>query len=133
MVFEILKVDAPRQIVYGWGNVSVEGGSLETDSQDDQIEPDELDEAVVDFMLHSRESGVMHEGESVGKVVASMVSTPDVMKAFLGEAIGEDALAKIPIGWMLGVRVEDKAVFKLVVTKQLRAFSIQGSAERVPA
>jgi len=128
MPFLIIKADPAQQIVYGWGNVSIADGDLVTDLQGDQIEPADLERAVTDFMLHSRESGVMHEGEPVGDVVASLVTTPDVMKAFFG-----DEVKTVPVGWMLGVKVRNKAIFRRVVAGELKAFSIQGTADRVPA
>lgn len=121
----IVKVDAPQGIVYGWGNVSVDDNGLVTDRQGDQWEPQELEASVVDFMLNCRDGGVMHEGGVVGKVVASLVTTPDIVKAFFGDA------ADIPIGWIIGVKV-DRSTLQKVLDGQFRAFSIQGSGDRIP-
>lgn len=106
--------------------MSVADGDLITDLQGDQIDPAELERAVVEFMLDYRESGAMHEGESVGTVVASLVTTPDVVAAF---KLGPD----VPIGWILGVKVRDSAVWARVVSGELKAFSIQGTANREDA
>lgn len=123
MSFQILKADPHEQIVYGWGSVSVANGELITDLQGDQIEPDVLEKAVTEFMLDYRESGVMHDGSSVGDVIASLVTTPQIVKAF---GLSQD----LPIGWILGVKIKDPEVWKRVQSGELQAFSIQGTADR---
>lgn len=129
MPFTIAKTDAAQQIVYGWANVSVNAdGQPVTDLQGDIIDPDDLDKAVTKFMLESRQSGVMHKGESVGDVVASIVTTPEILKAMFGDSVPANA----PAGWFIGVKIADPKVFKRAVDGELAMFSIQGSAERVP-
>jgi hypothetical protein len=131
MAFQILKQDPARHVVYGWASVSVADGELVTDLQGDQIEPDALEQAVEDFMLNYRAgtadgAGVMHETPAKCEVIASLVTTPDIIKAFgLGESL--------PIGWILGLKVLDEAVWKRVVSGELKAMSIQGTAERKAA
>ena len=121
----IAKVDTIQGIVYGWGNVSVDENGLVTDRQGDQWEPEELEKSVVDFMLNCRNSGEMHEGGVTGTVVASLVTTPDIVKAFFGDDV------RVPVGWILGVKV-DRATLQKVIDGQFRAFSIQGSGDRIP-
>ena len=71
-------------------------------------------------------AGVMHETPSKCEVIASLVTTPDICKAFgLGDAL--------PIGWILGLKVLDEAVWARVVSGELQAMSIQGTAERQAA
>lgn len=124
MSFQVLKTDYSQHIVYGWGSVScASDGGLVTDLQGDQIEPGELERAVVEFMLDYRTSGVMHEGGAVGVVVASLVTTPDLVAAF---GLG----ANVPVGWILGVKVQDEQTWLRVVSGELQAFSIQGTSER---
>lgn len=128
MNFSFLKKDEARRIVYGWASVSVKDGELVTDLQGDQIEPDALEQAVEDFMLEYRAgtadgAGVMHDTPPKCEVIASLVTTPDVCKAFgLGEGI--------PVGWILGLKVLDDAVWQRVVSGELKALSIQGTAEK---
>ena len=123
MAFQILKTEPSQQVVYGWGSVSLADGDLVTDLQGDQIEPDELERAVIEFMLDYRTSGVMHEGGAVGVVVASLVTTPDIVRAF---GLSPD----LPVGWILGVKVRDPHVWASIVSGELKAFSIQGIADR---
>lgn len=168
MAFTIVKADEAQRVVYGWGSISIDATGLVTDRQGDQIEPDELDSMVVEFMvgvddvferaeaiaealadgsidaqtgttqihnliLLSTPSGVMHEGKPVAKVIASLVTMPEIVSAFFKEFIPADLLAKIPIGWMLGVKVFDDETWQGVLDGRFRAFSVQGSAERVAA
>jgi hypothetical protein len=133
MPFQVLKADARQQIVYGWGSVAVKDGETVTDLQGDQIDPATLEQAVYDFLLslqdgENKATGVMHEGGPVGDLVCSIVTVPDVMKALLGT----DPPADLPIGWFIGVKVRDPKVWQQVQNGTLKAFSIQGSAERDP-
>jgi len=127
MSFEIVKVDQLQGVVYGWGNVSVDETGLVTDRQDDQWTPEDLERSVIDFMENSRSVGAMHEGEAQGCVVASLVTTPDIVKAFFGD----DVVGKVPVGWILGVKV-NRSLLSDVIAGKYRAFSIQGNAERTP-
>jgi hypothetical protein len=128
VAFNIIRKDKAQQVVYGWASVSVANGELVTDLQGDQIEPDVLEQAVEDFMLNYRAqqaggAGVMHETEPMCEVIASLVTTPDIVKAFgLGEVI--------PIGWILGLKVLDADTWRRVESGELKALSIQGTAER---
>lgn len=128
MPFQLLKADASRHVVYGWASVSVKDGDLVTDLQGDQIEPECLEQAVEDFMLEYRAgtadgAGVMHETAPKCEVIASLVTTPDIVKAF---GLGDN----LPIGWILGLKVLDEATWQRVVSGELKAFSIQGTAEK---
>src|SRR5216683_7979433 len=98
----VLKADPKQQIVFGWAGVYVDadGGLLE-DLQGDMISPDEIEKASYRYVLEKRESGVMHEGKTVGSIVASLVTSPEIVKAFFGDA-------KVPVGWIIGVHYPDK-------------------------
>lgn len=127
MAFNLLKADASRHVVYGWASVSVKDGDLVTDLQGDQIEPDVLEQAVEDFMLEYRAgtadgAGIMHETAPKCEVIASLVTTPEICEAF---GLGCDQ-----VGWILGLKVMDEAVWARVVSGELKAFSIQGTAEK---
>lgn len=128
MSFNLIKKDDSRHVVYGWASVSVKDGELVTDLQGDQIEPDCLEQAVEDFMLEYRAgtadgAGVMHDTPPKCEVIASLVTTPEICKAFgLGDGL--------PIGWILGLKVLCDDTWKRVVAGELKAFSIQGTAEK---
>lgn len=127
-MFEIIKADQAQQLVFGWAGKYLDAaGQPLVDLQGDIIEPKDIEKASYDFVLKSRESGVMHEGKAVGSIVASLVTTPEIVKAFFPGA------TDIPVGWIIGVKLHDAKVFKRVVDGELAMFSIQGSADRVAA
>ncbi len=120
----VAKRDA-QQIAYGWAMVAATAdGERIVDLQGDLIEPAELEKASVDFMLNYRDTGVMHKGVPVASVIASLVTTPELMQA-LGVADGT-----LPVGWIVGVKIHDVAVWKRVQDGELRMFSIEGEADR---
>lgn len=126
VVFDITKAKEEECLVSGWANVAVNAdGSLPLDWHDDIISPATLEKAAVNFMLEYRGSGVMHEGESRGTVVESIVLTKE-KQAALGIPEG-----CVPEGWFITVKVHDPEVFEAVKTGKYRMFSIQGSAKRI--
>lgn len=126
--FEIAKLDEDERLVFGWANVSMRAdGELIVDRQGDIIEPAELEKAAYDFVLDFRESGVNHKGETKGRLVESLVVTPEKLAAM---GLAKDAL---PTGWWIGVKIDDPEVFKRVKKGELAMFSIQGSAQREAA
>lgn len=123
--FEISKSN-DEGLVSGWANVAVNAdGSIPLDWQDDVISPATLEKAAVNFMLDYRGSGVMHEGDSKGVVVESIVFTKEKQAAI---GIPEGTIAE---GWFITVKVLDPEVFKLVKSGVFKMFSIQGNAKRV--
>lgn len=127
--FQISKakdVEDEQGLVSGWANVAVNAnGSIPLDWQDDIIEPDELEKAAINFMLDYRDSGVNHEGGSVGTIVESIVFTKDKQEAL---GIPEGVL---PVGWFITVKVHDPEVFAKVKDGTYRMFSIQGACHRI--
>lgn len=122
----IVKVDSAQQIVFGWAGQYLDAdGNLLVDLQGDIIHPNEIEKASYHYMLEHRKSGVMHEGKSVGDIVASLVTTPDVVKALFGPSV------KLPVGWLIGVKYSDSSIFKRVVSGELQMFSIQGHGDSV--
>lgn len=123
--FRIVAKREDERVAYGWAQVSATAaGERIVDLQGDLVEPAELERASIDFMLTSRDSGVMHRGAPVASVVASLVTTPEILKA-LGVPEG-----LLPCGWFIGVKVHDSAVWKRVRDGELKMFSIEGRADR---
>lgn len=123
--FDIAK-SSDKGLVSGWANVAVNAdGSVPLDWQGDVISTDSLEKAAIGFMADYRESGVMHEGESKGIVVESIVFTKEKQEA-LGIPEGS-----VPEGWFITVKVLDREVFKSVKEGKLKMFSIQGRAKRL--
>ena len=123
----VLKADKRRGLVSGYASVSLDAdGEILTDLQGDQIEPDDLMDAAVDFMLNCRETGIMHEGETVGTVVEALVTHPATLQAM---GIPANAAKRVPLGLFITVKVPPD-VLKRVESGELRAFSIQGTGTR---
>lgn len=128
--FEIAKMDDDKNLVFGWANIAVrKDGEVVEDSQADIVSPDDLEEAAYTFNLAFRETGVMHEGESVGTLVESLAVTPEKL-----EKMGLEADA-LPLGWWVEFHIESDAVFDDVKKGKYQMFSIQGRAvrEEVPS
>lgn len=111
-------------------------GETVTDLQGDQIGVEELQTAFYDYVLESREGDVMHDHEPASTLVESFVVTPeklDMLLKALGHA-GAPSDFKGVAAWV-GYKVHNADVWKRVKSGELRAFSIEGEAEReeVPA
>jgi len=125
VTFKITK-STDEGLVSGWANVAVKpDGTPPLDWQDDVIRPEVLEKAAINFMKEYRESGVMHQGESKGIVVESIVFTK-AKQAAIGIPEGT-----IPEGWFITVKIMDPEVFEKVKSGVFRMFSIQGHAKRV--
>ena len=121
----VVKIDQDQNLVFGWAYVSIdkEGGQV-VDHSKEIIDPADLELAAYVFNLRFRESGVMHQGDAVGKLVESLVVTPDKL-----ESMGLEKNA-LPQGWWLGFYIEDDEVFAKIKNGQFSMFSIQGRAMR---
>lgn len=86
----------------------------------------DLEDAVYDYVLASREADEMHvKLTGVAKIVESVMLTPDKL-----EKMG---LSGDRVGWWVGFRVEDDAVWKKVKDGTYPMFSIRGTGTREPA
>jgi hypothetical protein len=118
----IKKADAERQMIFGWASVVAKDGNYIIDKQGDIIPIDELENAVLDYVLHSRDHGVMHSERGTGRLVMSFLTTPDFMKAFdLSQKDNQ-------IGWIAGYKIEDPALWEAHKRGLLPEFSIGGSS-----
>ena len=119
---KILKTDDEQRMVYGWASVVTEKGVPVIDRQGDVIEADTLVKAVNNFMEHVRVGKAMHTGEQVGVVVHSLPITKEI-----GEALGIQSDRE---GWVVAYKVYDDAVWAMVKSGELAAFSIGGRATK---
>ena len=117
---KILKTDDEQRMVYGWASVVTEDGEAVVDRQGDVIEAATLVKAVNEFMEHVRVGKAMHTGEQVGTVVHSLPITKEI-----GDALGIQSNRE---GWVVAYKVYDDAVWDMVKSGQLAAFSIGGRA-----
>ena len=114
-----------KGLVSGWANVAKNvDGNVPLDWQGDIIDPSDLEDAAIAFMKDYRDSGINHEGDSVGTVVESIVLTKD-KQAAMGIPEGT-----VPEGWFITVQLNDDDVIAKVKDGTFKMFSIQGTAER---
>lgn len=125
----LVKMDDDKRLVFGWASISIttEGEQLE-DLQHDLINPEDLEEAVYEYVLHFRDTGEEHRPHlrKKGKLVESCVFTVEKQRAMgLPEGI-------LPVGWWIGFKIEDDEAWEKVKNGTYRMFSIEGKAQRVP-
>jgi cation transport regulator ChaB len=124
---KVLKFDTERQYVFGWASVAItKDGQQVEDLQGDLIDVEDLEEAAYAFALEFGDTGAMHTGEAIGKMIESFIVTPDKLEAM---GLAPDAL---PQGWWVGFHVNDAQVFGKIKKGDYQGFSIQGSAIREP-
>jgi cation transport regulator ChaB len=117
---QILKTDDEQRIVYGWASVITEDGVPVVDRQGDVIEADTLVKAVNEFMEHVRVGKTMHSGDQTGMVIHSLPVTKEICGS-LGIQCNRE-------GWIVAYKVYDDAVWAMVKSGELAAFSIGGRA-----
>ena len=127
--YTIAKTVDDKKLVFGWASISVtaDGEQLE-DLQHDIINPEDLEEAVYEYVLNFRDTGEEHRPHlrKKGKLVESCVFTLEKQKAMgLPEGI-------LPVGWWIGFKIEDDEAWEKVKNGTYRMFSIEGKAQRVP-
>jgi hypothetical protein len=119
---EFQKIDAERQIAFGWAYTAAIGDKLVVDHSGDFVDEEAipfLEDAVYEFVLESREADEMHERfTGVGKIVESVLFTPEKMKVMGIE--GER------IGWWVGFFISDEEVWGKVKDGTYPAFSVRG-------
>lgn len=113
-----------QHLVFGWANVVVKDGAQVIDLQGDSIDPEVLEKAVYEFVEYSGTANEMHKGRSVGRLVESLMMTPEKLKAM---GFSEDVVAKAPQGHWVGFRVNPET-FAKVKAGELKMFSIEGTA-----
>lgn len=117
---EVKKSDPDQRLIFGWASVVEKDGQAVVDKQGDIIPVEELEKAAYDFVLYSRTQSDMHDRLGVGRLVESMMFTKD-KQAALGIDIGK-------IGWFVGFRVDDDALWAAHKSGARPEFSIGGKA-----
>ena len=126
----VAKVDEAQGLVYGWASIVVtKAGDLVEDSQGDVIDPVDLDNAMIEFMLDHRAANEMHGGDPIGTVVESVVISPAKLEAM---GFPTELAATAPVGAWIGVKMDPNSdTFARVRSGELQMFSIEGTGERV--
>ena len=124
--FKVAKSNDDQMLAFGWASVAIrtDGEQIE-DWQGDIIDPEDLEQAVYDYVQFYGDGGEMHERGGVAKLVESVVFTKEKTKA-MGIPDGT-----VPEGWWIGFRVLDPDVWDKVKDGTYSMFSIEGTGERV--
>lgn len=123
---EVSKVDADKQLVFGWASVSrLANGEVVVDKQGDVLDNlDDVERVAYDFVVESREGGEMHVRKGVSTLVESFVSTPEKREKM---GIPEGVL---PDGWWVGFKVTNSQVWENVKKGKYSMFSVHGTGMR---
>lgn len=124
---KIEKIDAEKRLVFGWAYVAKIGDDQVTDHSGDFVVDvaKDLEDAVYDYVLHSREGDEMHTEQVTSRLVESIVLSPEKY-AQLGIEKSDGLLQ----GWWVGFKVENDDVWKKVQNGELGMFSFQGKGTR---
>lgn len=123
-MMSIKKIDEDERLVFGWFSVVEKDGKLIKDSQDDYIEPAQLEKAAYSYVLDARLAGDSHIRKGVGQLVESIVLTKEKQDA-LGIDLGF-------VGWWGGFHINDNEVWDKIKKGVYPMFSIGGTGQRVP-
>lgn len=126
---DVKKVVPDQQMIFGWLSVASANGIEIIDKQGDIIPIVELEKAAYEFVLYSRTHGEMHSKIGTGRLVESMVFTPE--KAVAG-IMAKNEKGEAIMGWWGGFRVDDPGTWARHKSGALPEFSIGGKATPVP-
>ena len=123
----ISKVDNEKKRVFGWASVGIrKDGKVVIDKQKDFIDdPEEMENAAYNFVLHSRDGGEMHIRKGVSTLIESFVITPEKQEAL---GIPDGVLPKS--AWWTGWQVHDDDVWKGIKSGKYKMFSVHGKGTR---
>jgi len=132
---KIAGIQEDQHLVFGLASVSVDAdGQTITDLQQDQIDPDDLEDAVYKFVEDGASQGdVNHDRTGVSRLVESFVVTKEKLGILLRACGYKGDLPEYngAAAWM-GWRVHDEEVWKRVKSGELKGFSIEARASRIP-
>lgn len=125
--FHIMKTDDDKRLIFGWASVAIKvDGEQVVDHQKDLIDPEDLEEAVYEYVLNFRDAGEEHIStlRKKGRLVESCMFTKEKMQAMgIPEGI-------VPEGWWIGFYVDDDAAWEKVKSGIYQMFSIEGKGIR---
>lgn len=125
--FNIIKADDDKRLIFGWASVAIKtDGEQIVDHQNDLIDPEDLEEAVYEYVLNFRDGGEEHIAglRKKARMVESCMFTKEKMKAMgIPEGI-------VPEGWWIGFYVDDDEAWEKVKNGTYQMFSIEGNGVR---
>jgi hypothetical protein len=127
----ISKIDTDKRTVFGWCSLSKVDGQDVVDLQGDSIDIDEVEKSAYTYVLESRKGGDMHKRVSKGSEVHH---TADLIESFVvtPEKLEQMGLASnaLPLGWWIGMKVNDDEQWGEVKAGRRTGFSIHGTGSR---
>lgn len=125
--FHIMKTDDEKRLIFGWASVAIKiDGEQVVDHQKDMIDPEDLEEAVYEYVLNFRDGGEEHIAtlRKKARMVESCMFTKEKMQAMgIPEGI-------VPEGWWIGFYVDDDDAWEKVKSGIYQMFSIEGKGVR---
>lgn len=125
--FNIMKTDDDKRLIFGWASVAIKvDGEQVVDHQKDMIDPEDLEEAVYEYVLNFRDGGEEHieNLRKKARMVESCMFTKEKMAAMgIPEGI-------VPEGWWIGFYVDDDDAWEKVKNGTYQMFSIEGQGVR---
>jgi len=129
----IAKVAVEEHLVFGWAYVTnMPTGEQVLDNSDEYILIADLELAAYDYVMASRAASLLHtqfadvDGAPLAECCESMMFTPEKIAAL---GVPENVL---PLGWWVGFKVHDQALWEAIKSGDVRAFSIGGTAMKNP-
>jgi len=120
----VVKAAPTGEFVRGWASVATVNGIPVEDDDADTVDIGTLATAAHRFISDHRRADLLHKGVKIGEIVESVI-VDDEFAAALN--------ATTPIrGWWIGMQIHSEAVRKMVRAGLLPAFSIGGTAHRIP-
>lgn len=114
-----------NQLVFGWANVTIrKTGEQITDTQNHEIDTEDLEMAMYVFNISFRKMGVMHVTKGKGQLIESMVFTKEKLAAM---GLPEDIL---PEAAWVGFHIPDRELYEKVRDGDYTMFSIEGRARK---
>jgi len=112
-------------------NDGADGAPLKPDTQDDVYSKEDVRQTAHGWMEHYGHVDLLHSWQALGKEDVRVLESFLAPVAFkMGE--GDEAYDVVEGTWFLGLRVVNDDLWKAVKDNELGAFSIGGTAERVP-
>lgn len=126
---EFAKTDEKKRQVFGWASVVSVNGEPVADRQGDVMDPEDIEKAAYQYVMHSRTGGHQHRRTDddrpfkASDMIESFVVTPEKI-----EKMGLPA--STPCGWWVGFKVHDDEAWGKIEKGEVTGFSIHGRGKR---
>ena len=129
----IIKVDAPRRMFFGWSYIAKRNGDQVEDFSGDVIDTpeavDAMENAFYRYVLESRQADDGHKTFGVAKLVEQVVFTPEKIEKM---GLHESTPVGVWSGYYAPETPEGDRLLEAVQTGRYKALSIVGRGRREP-